>query len=612
MSNTILQKVQFKGGFNKNDTPYAAENWWVNGDRVRYRNGRFEKIGGWVHETVSQSTDPTNLFFTGVGRDIHGWTDLTLNQYFATGTNAKVEIFNGNQIYDVSPYREELSLTNAITTVVTESEVTIRDATHALSVGDFVFVDSQASPVDTITLSGEYTVVEVVDANNYTVDSGTAATGSTSLAGGALEINYLLEVGDINNGDVTGYGGGTYDTAGASGGGYGDPRAGVGGAFLRQWSLDNWGEDLLACVRGGKIYQWDATNGLGVRLQQITNAPTENSLILVAQPTRHLVALGSELEATGVFDPMIIRWASQETLTEWASTVSNTAGEYRIPLGNSIIGVAQTRGEIIIFTDKTVYAMRHVGGNEVFRFELLADNVNAVAQHCATDVNGIVYWMGTDNFYMYDGDVRAMPSTLEEFIFDQDGGGRLNFGQKEKVYCATNNEFNEIIWFYPTEDSLEINRYVIYNYQEGAWYDGTLERTVWLDRNVFSKPYALDSTGKLLIHEEGKDDDGVAMTAFIESGDLDLENGEDMIFIDRFIPDFKLVPNRNAFLTLTVKKYPNQTGIVKGPYTFNNDTDQIKFRARGRQVSIKYEVTTLGADFEVGAPRFGIQIDGER
>jgi len=219
VSNTILQKITFQGGFRKNTTPYNAENYWVNGDKIRFRNARPEKIGGWVGENVTQVTDPSVTTFTGITRDMHGWVDLNFNQYFASASNAKVEVFNGGQIYDITPYREELTLNNAITTVNTESEVTINDTNHNLVVGDYVFVDSQASAVDGITLDGEYTVTEVVDIDNYKVDSGTAATGSTSGGGGDLEINYLLEVGDIDNGNVTGYGGDTWDTPGAGGAG---------------------------------------------------------------------------------------------------------------------------------------------------------------------------------------------------------------------------------------------------------------------------------------------------------------------------------------------------------------------------------------------------------
>lgn len=711
MTDTRLQKVQFQGGINKNTSRYNAENWWVAGDKVRFRNGRPEKIGGWSREVVEQVTDTSNNMFTGISRDIHTWTDLSFKQYFASASHKKVEQFNGGQIYDITPYRATDTLNNAITTVSTESEVTITDTNHGVSVGDFIFIDSQVSAVDGVTLAGEYTVVMIVDADNFKVDSATVASGSTALGGGDLVINYLLECGEQNNGNTTGYGGGSYNTPGSApistinltdaidtngtstltindtahglsvgdevtvvsqasavdgidlssasftgdfevltvpnansytikainnvtlvetvasgttsgaggalslkygGEGWDRPRAGVGGTFLRQWSLDNWGEDLIACVRQGKLYQWDATSGLGSRLEQITNAPVENYMALVAQPSRHLVVFGTIPSVGGSLEPLTIRWAEQESLTGWAITPNNTAGEYRLPLGNYIVSVVQTKSEIIIFTDTNVYSMRYVGGADIFSFDIIANNVTAVGQHCGIDTNGIVYWMGIDNFYMYDGIVRVLDSTLEEAIFDQDGSNRLDFEQKEKTFCATNNEFSEILWLFQSEGATEVDRYVIYNFKDRVWYDGTLDRTVWLDRSIYPKPYSISSSGLLYAHEQGKDDDGEVLAAFIESGDIDLGEGEEIMFVDRFVPDFNLIPNRNANLYLKYKMYPSESGVTKGPYVFNNDTKQISLRVRGRHVSVKYEVNALGSDFEVGAPRFGIKVDGER
>lgn len=608
-----LVKFNFRPGFNKNSTDYDLENHWVDGDKVRFRNGRAEKIGGWSKSILEQANNSSVTTFTGVTRAAHSWVDLNYNKYLCSSNHLKLEILNDDTVYDITPYRAELSLTDVITTVSGESEVTITHLNHSLKVGDFVFVDSQASAVDGITLSGEYTVLEIVDSSNFKIDSGTNATGSTSAAGGLLEINYLLETGYQDNGDLTGYSGGTWNTPGISGQGYNRPRAGVGGLFLREWSLDNWGEDLIACVRNGRIYQWDATNDVTTRAQVISNAPTENFLIMVAQPSRHLVAFGTQEEISGNFDPLTIRWASQETLTQWDSTADGSnSGEYRLPLGNYIVGAIQTRSEILVFTDRTVYSMRFVGGDNVFQFTILADNITAISQNCFVDVNGIVYWMGIDNFYMYDGVVRVLPCDLEEFIFDQDGGGQINYGQKEKVYCSTINSYNEIIWFYPSTSDTENNRYIIYNYKDGVWYDGTITRTCWVDSTVFEKPFGFGVDGSLFVHEQGYDDDGSPMYSWIQSGDVDIKDGTSFFLVDRFIPDFELRPNRNAQLTLNFKKYPSDSGIEKGPYTFSGTTRKISVRGRGRHVSIKYEVNSLGADFDIGAPRLGITLDARR
>lgn len=610
---TQLRKIQFNSGVNRNTTTYNAENWWVDCDKVRFRNGRPEKIGGWVKESVEYFNDSTITTFTGVARDAHVWTDLTFKKYFVSASHKKIEQFNGNQIFDITPIRDTRILANAISTTLGSSIVQVTAATHNLRANDFVIFDNQAFIVDGISLSGEYSVIDVIDPDTFTVDFEIAtATGTTPNAGGSINIDFLLECGDQNNGNVTGYGGAEYDTPGVGGLGYGAPRGGVGGTFLRQWSLDNWGEDLIACVREGKLYQWDATVGLGSRLQEIPNAPVENYMALVSQPSRHLVVFGTVPSTGTTLEPLTVRWSEQELLENWDITATNTAGEYRLPLGNYIVSVVQTKSEIIIFTDTNVYSMRFVGGNEVFQFDIIANNVTAASQHCAVDVNGIVYWQGIDNFYMYDGVVRTLDNTLDESIFDQDGEHVIDFSQKEKVYCSTNNEFNEIMWLYQSVNASEVDRYVIYNTSERVWYDGSIDRTVWVDRSIFANPYALDESGVLYVHEEGKDDDGSPMLAYLQSGDVDLEDGEQIIFIDKFIPDFKLDPNRNANLYLTYKMYPSEDGVRKGPYVFNNNTGKINLRGRGRHLSLRYEVDALGADFEVGAPRFSIQPDGER
>lgn len=613
VSSTAPKKLTFNPGFNKNTTEYGAENYWVDGDKVRFRKGLPEKLGGFYKDIVYYCNNTSISNFTGVARKVHAWTDLQSNKLMAVGTHQKLEMLYGSQIYDVTPYREELSLEDAITTSVGSSEVTITDANpHNLLVGERVFVDSQETAVDGITLSGEYAVTEIVSTVAFKVDSGVEATGTTSLGGDTLEINYLLEFGKESNGALSGYGGGSYDTEGKSGGGYGDPRASDGGLFLRQWSLDNWGEDGIACVRGGKIYHWDATSGVAERYKAIAGAPEQNLIVLVTDPSRVLVAFGSEVYSTGLFDPLIIRWADQETLTEWAITSENLAGEYRLASGNKIVAVVQTKGEVLIFTDSTLYSMRYVGGTDVFSFDVVGKNISCISQNCVIDVNGIVYWFGVDGFYSYNGSVNELSTSLEDYVFDQDGEGRVNMEQKEKTYCGINKEYNEIVWLYPPHSSEENSRYIMFNYLEGLWYDGTFDRTVWIDKGVFDKPYAIDSSGYLYVHEVGKDADGSPMPSFIRSGDIDIEDGDYVLFVDKFIPDFKLIPNRNAALTLYLRKFPNETQQVKGPYSFNNNTKKVNVRARARQIAIEYSVSTLGADFKVGSPRFYFKQDGKR
>jgi len=611
---TQLSVINFTPGIIKNNTEYMAEGGWVESQWIRFRNGSPEKCGGWSRETVIQSTNVNNDLFTGVSRAVISWNDLSFNKYFVSASNSKVELMNGGQIFDITPIRENVTLTDAITTDGT-NEIQITDINHNTVVGDYIFVVSQASAVDGVTLSGEYTVIEVIDADNYKVQYSSAATGSTSLAGGSLEIDYLLEVGSESNGAITGWGGGTWDTPGEAGGGWDRPRAGATGSLnLRQWSLDSWGEDLVANVREGKIYHWDATNGVTARLQEITEAPDQNLFILVSQPSRHLISFGTNLAIGGTFDPLVIRWASQESLTDWTITTDNTAGEYRLSKGNYIVGAVQTRGEILVFTDTDVYSMRYVGSPDVFQFEPLGTNISVVSQHAFVDINGIVYWQGLDKFYMYNGTVNILPTTLDKFIFDQDGEGRINFSQKEKTFAGIIKEFNEIIFMYPKEGSDEVDSYIKYNYIENTVDYGSIDRTTWLDRSTFSYPYAISSGGRLYAHELGKDADGAPLEAHIRSAYFDIGDGQDILFIDRILPDVRVPSNRSLEITCYFKKYPHPQAdvITKGPYYFSDSDDKINLRGRGRAMSIKYSVSSTGSDFEIGRIRIGIQPDGSR
>lgn len=613
---TELQALIFKPGIYKDVTEYMAEGGWVDCDKMRFRNNTPEKIGGYVREVLEQARDPNNNLFTGVARDATSWNDLSFKKYLAVASHLKVELFTDGKIYDITPIRETVNLENAITTNGTP-DVQITDINHNLVEGDYIFVVSQEYHVDNVTLDGQYRVVQVIDADNYIVTYTATATGSTSLSGGELEIQYLLENGYQSNGNLTGWGGGTWGTPGFMGQGWNRPRAGIGGVNLRQWSLDTWGEDLIANVRNGKIYHWDATDGPLERLAQIPNSPDRNLFILVSQPSRHLVAFGSEVYSSGVFDPLIIRWANQETLDGWEidlDDTENTAGEYRLPKGNYIVCAVQTRSEIVVFTDTDIYSMRYVGGEDVFQFEPMGTNITILSQNSVVDVGGVLIWQGLDNFYSYDGVVNTLPSTLDKYIFDQDGQGKINFAQKEKAYAGVNKEFNEIFFFYPAFDAEENDLYISYNYTEKVWAHGTMDRTVWVDRSTFSKPYALTPGGVLYVHETGKDADGVPMPAFIRSAYFDIGDGQDLLFIDRILPDVKLPPNRNMEITCYFKKYshPAARVVTKGPYFFDDSKDKISLRGRGRQMSIEFKVTATGADFEIGKTRIGLQPDGGR
>lgn len=617
MSNTVLKAVHLSPGINKNQTEYLAEGGWVACNNIRWRNGRPEKIGGWVRETTSQYDDPTNQLFTGVSREVLAWVALDGRKFLAVGTHRRVELFTDGRIFDITPIRNTVAAEDVISTEEDESIVTIVSVNHGVVVGDGVEFKDQADPVGGIVLDGTYIVVEAVDLDTFRVDSGTVATSTETDSGGTITINYLLEDGFQSNGNLTGWGGGTWGTPGVDGQGWNRPREGVGGANLRLWSFDVWGEDLVANVRGGKIYHWDRTNGELVRLQEIAEAPSRNSFILVSQPSRHLIAFGSEIAAgpqAGTFDPMIIRWASQETLNEWDITQENSAGEYRLPKGNYIVGAVQTAHEIIVFTNSDVYSMRFVGGSDVFIFSPLGTNTTTVSPNASIDVNGTIFSMGVDGFYIYDGIIKNLPCSISKYIFDQDGEGRLNFDQKEKVFVGVNKEFNEIIWFYPSHDSLENNAYAKYNFVENLWDYGTMTRTVWFDKSVFPKPYAIDTDGRLYVHETGKNADGNVLESFVRTAYFDIEDGQSMMFMDRIVPDVRLPAAGAINISVWTKKYPHPTAsiVTKGPYVFSDNNNKISMRARGRQMALEFMVNSTNGDFEIGKIRIGVQPDGGR
>lgn len=638
-----LVPITFKPGIQKNTTEYLAEGGWVDCDRIRFRSGVPIQLGGWVKGTYAQSesegsfspafssafaSSSINDKFTGVVRAMHSWTALDQGKYLVAGSNLKAEILYGGQIFDVTPVRETANLNNAITTYTPSFSnafssaftlfqttlVKITDSNHNLVAGDYIDVISQQTAVGGITLSGSYKVHTVLDLDNYLVDTGVYATSAESLAGGDLVIDYLLESGYIDNTGLTGWSGGTWGTEGESGAGWGLPRVSVGAFSLRQWSFDEWGEDLIACVNGGKIYHWDKTNGVGTRLQVLSNAPEQNTMVLVSQPSRFLIAFGSEVEATGEFDPLVIRWAEQETLNDWAVTSTNTAGEYRLPKGNKIVTAIQTRSEIVIITETTVYSMQYIGGNNVFSFTPLGTNITITSQNAAMDENGIVRWMGIDGFYQYDGVVRKLASSLQRYLFDKDVESKFNFEQKDKIHAGLNKKFNEVWWFYPRSTEMEISDYVKYNYLENVWDYGTITRTAWLEEGVFEKPYAFNDEGILYTHELGSDDDGSPMNSFITSGYFDIGEGDDIMFVDRVIPDVKLDTNKNIEINFLIKDYPHPNANVteKGPYYFDDSKDKIDLRARGRQMAIKYESKVTGGDFELGKVRINMKASGKR
>lgn len=615
------RKLIFAPTINKNTTEYDAQGFYVSCDKVRFRNERPESIGGWVKviSFYDEDYNKNGTTFLGSPRQLYDWADLTGNTFTAVGTNAKVEILSEGIVYDITPI---VTAVTAGSVFVNGTNIEVSLNTHDVSVGDYVvltsFADTSIAGVD--TQEKQYVVASIVDTNHFVVES--SVSFSSAVSAGGVTVHKLLPSGLSDFTFATGYGVGTWDTPGVTAAaGYGQPRSATGsgvGVNLRQWSFAAWGEDLLANQRKGKVYLWDRTNGLesaevtraDVRLVEVT-APDESNLMVVSEPSRQLVLFGTQDAFTSIFDPLLVRWSDFEDYTEWIATVSNGAGDFRLPAGDEITFVKNTKRETLITTNNAVYVMQFVGQPDIFAFDKVGDNASAVSKNAGAEVNGVVYWMGFNSFYVYDGAVRILPNTVEQFLFAESSEGFINFQQREKIYCSTNNLFNEIWWFYPDKSNDEINRYVIYNYQDNSWSVGQLERTTWVDFGLDNSPKATDASGNLFFHENGSNADGAAMKSFIVTSFFDIEDGDTLMFIDRLIPDIS--SNKFVNFTIEAKKYLNcDECTIKGPFPIEPVLNKKDFRIRGRVAKVRYSTSTTDASWRLGASRIRIARDGER
>ena len=547
------------------------------------------------------------------------------------GTNKKVYAYSDNAYADITPTRA--TGTGNITQFETTDESTtviVTDADHGALIGDFVTIASVSGAVGGISaanLQGEFEIQTVPSSNTYTIVAGGAATSSTT--GATANATYQINTGQPTS--IYGYGWGagtwsssTWDTSR-------EGLTGAEGVLLQsaKWSLDNWGEDVLAQKFDGSIYYWDTSGGLSSNLASRTNvsgAPTKSRFMLVSGDDRHVICFGTEttIGTTTTQDNMFIRWSDQESTTTWTPTATNTAGSQRLTDGNQINTAVRSRGAILIYTDTALYQMQFIGPPFTFGFKQLGSNCGAVGINSAVDVSGISYWMGNDSFFMFDGAVKKIPCSVQDYVFDD-----INNNALGDVFCAVNSDFNEVIWFYPSSNSTQIDRHVTYNYAENLWYIGTLSRSSWADRGVYPNPYAAefdasDTTatistingvkeGRTFIyaHEEGVNVDGSAMNCHIESGDIDIADGDNFMSISRFIPDFK---NQVGEVDVTVKSraYPATTQTTHGPFAIATSTTKKDTRIRGRQLALRVSSDAVDDKWRYGTLRFDAKPDGMR
>lgn len=629
-----LTKLQFRPGINRDITEYSNEGGWFDGDKIRFRLGFAEKIGGWAKRSSSS--------FLGISRALLPWVTLNNEQLLGVGTNRKYYIEEGGAFNDITPLR---LITSAGAVVFTASDgsalILVTNTAHGAVAGDFVTFSGAASLGGNITadvLNQEYEIVTVVDANTYTIE---ARTANTSIASITVD-GELAPILVVANASDTGDGGasvvGTYqintglDTA-VGGPGWGSGTWGRGAwnsasnqpvvsTQLRLWSHDSFGEDLLINVRDGGIFYWDATGGVGTRavalnsLAGSTTAPTVAKQILVSDRDRHTLAFGCDPESNpGVQDPMIVRFSAQESLTDWASTATNTAGELRLGSGSEIVRAVETRQQILIFTDSTLYAMQFLGPPFTFGVTAISEKITVLSPNAVVAIDDLVFWMGDTEFYVFSGRVEKLPCTVRDFVFDD-----LNDSQSLKVFAGSNTANTEVWWFYPSASSENNDRYVIYNYGEQVWYYGNLPRTAWVDRGILDFPIAASTDHYMYNHEFGLDDGSTnpisGVSSYIRSSPIDIGDGQQFMFLSRLLPDLSFLNSTSltpsTAFTTQVRNFQQGSYSASTTNTFDPSTDQFFLRLRGRQMTLEVGSTDIGVTWRLGSVRYDMRPDGRK
>ena len=701
-----LKKILFKPGVNRENTRYTNEGGYYESEKVRFRQGTPEKIGGWLQ--ISSST------FLGVCRSLWSWVTLAAQTLMGVGTNLKFYIENGGAYYDITPIRKTSTLTNPFATSTASNSggnttVTITDTGHGLLNGSYItiYYPGAAPTFGGVTIpTGEYVTAYLTD-NTYTITvSGTASSNTTG--GGTVYISYQTNVGPEYAIPLTGWGAGGWGLGSWGNGGI-TPNA------LQLWNQMNYGQNLLYGARGEPLYYWDANtkyqdtvftvtiaspavfslgnaldNGTAVTLttsgylptglvpgtvyyvinssgttcnlsatyggaainttgtqfgtQYIAargyplasvggsdgSAPLYQNAFTVSDASRFILVFGTNDYGSTIFDPMLIRWSDQDSLVTWSPAITNQAGSLRLSHGSEIVTTVQSRQEIVVFTDSSLYSLQYLGPPIVWSSQLLGDGISIAGPNAVTLASGVIYWLGTDKFYKYDGRITTLSCDLRQYVFND-----INQTQSQQFLASTNEGFNEVWWFYCSANSNVVDKYVVYNYLENIWYYGTMGRTAWIDSGLNEYPMAATYSNNLVWHENGVNDctdsvTGVPIDSYILSAQFDIDDGHNFGFVWRMLPDLKFVGSTAANPQVTMTLYPMQnsgsgynsplsvggnayaTATRTATYPIEQYTGQIYTRVRGRQMSFKIEGNQLGLQWQLGSPRIDIRNDGRR
>lgn len=625
-----LKKLTLKAGVNRENTRYTNENGWYESEKIRFRQGTPEKIGGWTRTSVNS--------YLGVCRSLWNWTSTGGANYLGVGTNVKFYIERGGVYNDITPLRNTVLLANpfsAVTVFPFSTTITVTDPAHGCITGDFVTFSGAVSLGGTITaavLNREFQVT-VLTGNTYTITVSVLSSAADTGNGGALVVaEHQINIGSATATPISGWGSG----------GWGTGPFGIGMTSttqVRLWSQSNFGENLVFGYRGGPIYYWTVAGGLTTRatlasdIGGATDVPLMQNYLLVSDASRFVFALGTNDYGETAQTPMLVRWSDQESVSQWTPSATNQAGSALLSHGSSLITAMQTRQEILVFSDSALYSFQYVGPPAVWQSQLLGDNISIAGQNCVALASGVTYWMGVDKFYKYDGRVQTLRCDLRQFIYDD-----INLEQSELFLAGTNEGFNEVWFFYCSANSLEIDRYAIFNYTEnngdGAWYYGTMARTAWLDSGLRNYPMAATLINNVVYHENGVDDNSTAIPtpidSFIGSAEFDIDDGDTFGFVWRILPDITfrgstsaspqavmtLIPMQNSGSGFTtpqsVAGSSSATIARTATVPIEQFTGQVYVRVRGRQMILKLQCNQLGTTWQLGSPRIDIRPDGRR
>ena len=638
-----LTKLQFRPGVNRETTSYTNEGGWFDCDKIRFRFGTPEKIGGWAKKSGRS--------YLGTARALHPFVALDGTQFLGVGTHLKYYIDEGGGFNDITPLRVSTAAGDVVFSATDgSSTITATDSNHGALAGDFVTFSGAVSLGGTITaavLNQEYEIVTVTSVNAYTFVARTVSTIAANTVDGVLvDVPVVANSSDSGNGggsiigayqvnigldttvSGTGWGAGTWgrDTWGSS------ASLLVSGSTLRIWTHDNLGEDLLINVRDAGIFYWDksARSAPFLPAQALsdlssdTTTPTIAKQVLVSDVDRHTIVFGCDAQNDiGVQDPLLIRFSDQANPLVWQSLATNTAGDLRLGSGSEIIMAVETKQQIMVWTDSSLHAMQFIGPPFTFGITQVAENITIASPLSAAAVDDNIYWMGVEDFYIYSGQVQKLPCSVRSYVFDD-----FNSAQSEKVCAGVNSSFSEIWWFYPSASSAENDKYVVFNYQEQVWYYGELNRTAWLDRGITSNPVGASTDNYLYLQESGFDDGSTspvsAVTSYIESSQMDIGDGDHFVFLKRLIPDITFADSTatapSANFTLEARNFPgeNYTNSDTNPVIRSSTvpveqfTNVVNLRLRGRSFALKVESVDTGVGWRLGSPRVDMQQDGRR